>query len=122
MMTRIQWLPRCVLAAVLLTTGSCGGESTVLVQGTDTGSQTVTLSVGQELDVMLGTVGSGSYDSVPTISSPALRFLNSAVVPPYVPAGPRQRFIFVAERSGSSVITFRHSDTNPMITKIVQVR
>ena len=119
MMARISWLRCLVPVAACFTMSACNGPTTVLTQGAN---ETIELSIGQELDVTLGTVGPGSYDSLPSISTQAVRFLESAVVPPYVPAGPRQRFRLSANQSGLAVITFRHSGTNPVITKTVHVR
>jgi hypothetical protein len=122
MMARIKWLRCFVPVAACFTMSACNDPTAVLIQGTDAGNATIELSIGQELDVTLGTIGPGSYDSVPSVSSLAVRFLESAVVPPYVPAGPRQRYRLAANQSGLAVITFRHSGTNPVITKTVHVR
>lgn len=102
--------------------GACGGRDPVLPQQVD-GSQTaVTATVGRELGIMVGTVGPGAYDSIPAISSGVIRFLDAAIVPPYVPAGPRQRFRFMPEQRGTAVITLTHSGTTPTVTIAVSVR
>ena len=111
-----------ILTVALLTLGACDGQSPVLVQEIDGGASTVTSSVGRELDITLGTVGPGAYDSLPTISSTAVQFLDASTVPPFVPAGPRQRFRFMPQQRGTAVITFNHSGTNPTVTITVTVQ
>ena len=106
----------------MLATLACNGMDVVLVEGDEAVGTSTVLSVGQELDITVGTVGPGAYDSVPAISSSVLRFLDEATVPPYLPAGPRQRFRFVAERSGEAVITFHHSASDAVLTTRVTVR
>ena len=111
-----------ILTIAVLTVGACNGQSAVLVQDIDGSASTVTASVGRELDITLGTVGPGAYDSLPSISSTAVLFLDASTVPPVVPAGPRQRFRFMPQQRGTAVITFHHSGTNPTITTTVTVR
>ena len=110
------------LTVAVLILGACDGQSPVLVQEIDGSASTVTATVGRELDITLGTVGSGAYDSLPTISSTAVRFLDASTVAPFVPAGPRQRFRFMPQQPGTSVITFNHSGTNPTVTITVAVQ
>jgi hypothetical protein len=115
-------LPHCVIAAAALTLGACNGETATSVLEVDHVSQSIAARVGQEVDITLGTVGPGEYASIPSISSPAVRFLDVSDVGPYVPAGVRQRFRFTARASGVAIITFRHSGTNPVVTDTVAVR
>lgn len=122
MMRRWRRLCAAVLGSALALIMGCSGTEVVLVQGDEVTGRTTTLAIGQELDITLGTVGPGAYDSVPAISSSVIRFLDEAVVPPYVPAGPRQRFRFVAERAGEASITFHHSVSDAVITARVTVR
>lgn len=84
-------------------------------------SHSLTISAGRELDVTLGTVGPGDYASPPTISSTAVRFLDVQLVAPYVPAGPRQQFRFMAVGPGDAVITFHHTDGGPTVEDTVRV-
>jgi hypothetical protein len=109
----------CVLGSV-----ACG----VLLAGCATeplavrgGSQTLSLAVGQELDVTLQTVGPGEYNSPPMVSSPSLRFLSVAFVSPYVPAGPTQQFSFKGEAPGQAIVVFQHSGNNPIVSDTVNV-
>ncbi|HEV2751960.1 MAG TPA: hypothetical protein VGV12_15670 [Gemmatimonadales bacterium] len=83
--------------------------------------QTLSVAVGQELDVTLQTVGPGQYESPPMVSSPSLQFLSVAFVGPYVPAGPTQQFKFKGEAPGQAIVVFQHSGNNPTITDIVNV-
>ena len=104
-------------AAVLLT--ACAKDP-LAVRSTQ--SQTLTIAVGQELDLTVGTVGPGEYESPPSISSTALRFLDAKVVPPYLPSGPTQLFRFQAEARGLALVVIRHSGNDPTIQDTVVVR
>ena len=111
----------CCLCVVAFGMSACHAESTtgVVSDGTVTdsiaivagGSETFTrVAVGQRVNVTLFTVGPGEFDSLPTLSSSNLRFLDVAVVGPYVPAGPRQLFRFTAAAPGRVVVSFQHSE------------
>ena len=84
--------------------------------------ETIRVSPGHELAITLQTVGAGEYDSLPRISSSAVRFLDASFVPPYVPAGPTQRFRFQATTRGTAIIRFHHSGSNPVVIDTVIVR
>jgi len=94
---------------------ACGGRAPTAAS-TDApltvtgGSQRVVLAVGQELEVVLGTVGPGMFDPAPDISQSHLRFVDVVVIPPYAPGGPTQRFRFVAVTAGQAVLTFHQVD------------
>ncbi len=105
------------LAAALLT--GCGTEP-LAVEGSE--SQVLSIVVGQELHVTLQTIGPGRYESPPSVSSPALRFVSVALVSPHVPAGPTQQFRFMGEAPGQAIVVFRHSENNPTVTDTVYVR
>jgi hypothetical protein len=72
-------------------------------------NQTVFVRTGDELQITLGTMGPGQYASPPTVSSPAVGFLDASFVGPYVPAGPTQRFRFKAVATGKAIIVFEHT-------------
>ena len=112
----------CAIIAASMTIVACNARVTAPVEVTSTVTPTFTLDVGQELDITLGTFGSGSFDSLPTVSSSAVRFLDAAFVRPYVPAGPRQLFRFAAQRPGRAILTFRHSDSGVVVSDTVIVR
>ena len=80
------------------------------------------VAVGEQLDIVLGTVGPGQYDSLPSVSSPALRFLDMTDVGPIEPAGPTQRFRFAGQFPGQPIVEFHHSFSNLTVTYTVDVR
>jgi hypothetical protein len=84
-------------------------------------SRVLNIVVGQELHVTLQTVGPGSYESPPSVSSAAMRFLSVGLVSPTVPAGPTQQFRFKGEAPGEAIIVFRHSGISPTVTDTVRV-
>ena len=107
-----------LLVAALIGLGACDTNQ-FAVQSND--SQVITLQVGQELDLTVGTVGPGAYQA-PTISSTALRFLGDSIIGPYVPAGPRQLFRFQGVSAGRAIVVLTHSGHEPTITDTVVVQ
>ena len=107
-----------LLGVALLGLSGCGPGPFAL---TDDGSQTISLKVGQELDLTLGTVGPGVYQT-PTISSEAVTVLGDSLVGPNSPAGPRQLFRFQGVSAGSAIIVLTHSGGQPTITDTVVVQ
>lgn len=105
----------CVVALIGLS--GCGSD---LLAVMDDSSQSISLTVGQELDLTLGTVGPGTYQS-PTISSDAVEFLGDSLVGPNSPAGARQLFRFQGVATGSAIIVLTHSGDQPTITDTVVV-
>jgi hypothetical protein len=94
-----------IIATVLL--AACGSDTPTGVSGIP--SRTLTALRGQLVDIRLQTIGPGEYDSLPTISSPAVRFRGASEVTPAVPAGATQLFHFLAIAPGRAIITFRHN-------------
>ncbi len=85
-------------------------------------NRSVTADVGQQIEITLRTVGPrGQYDSLPALSTDAVRFVDMSYVDP-VPAGPTQRFRFVAVARGRAVIIFRHTDALLTVEDTVNVR
>ena len=120
--TRVDAL-RCVasiVASVLL--AACGGDNPVAISITGSTSRTFTVPAGSQFSVTLQTIGPGEYSSPPALSSSAVEFRDVADVSPYVPAGPTQRFRFLAAGPGSAVVRFTHTDRNPMVEDTVLVR
>ena len=113
---------RTFAVVAILSVYACSGTDMVSVSVTGSTSQTVTVPVATEFAVTLGTVGPGEYISPPKISSSSVRFLDAAVVPPYTPAGPRQRFRFLATIPGKAIILFQHSYNNRFVEDTVDVR
>jgi hypothetical protein len=72
-------------------------------------SRTLSLTVGQTLELTLQTIGPGEYASPPSVSSTSVRFVDVTLVTPAVPAGVTQRFRFRAETPGRAIIMFQHS-------------
>jgi len=106
----------------ILSVYACSGTDVVSVSVTGSTSQTVTVPATTEFTVTLGTVGPGEYISPPTISSSSVRFLDAAVVPPYTPGGPTQRFRFLATTPGTAIIVFQHSYNDRSVEDTVNVR
>ena len=120
--TRVDAL-RCVasiVASVLL--AACGGDNPVAISITGSTSRTFTVPAGSQFSVTLQTIGPGEYSSPPALSSSAVEFRDVADVSPYVPAGPTQRFRFLAAGPGSAIVRFTHTDRNPMVEDTVLVR
>ena len=113
----------CTFAVVaILSASACNGTDTVAVSVTGNTSQSVTVPTATEFTVTLGTVGPGEFIIPPQISSTSVRFLDAAVVPPYTPAGPRQRFRFLATTPGKAIIVFQHSYNDRSVEDTVSVR
>jgi len=64
----------------------------------------VTLAMHQEVDITLGTVGPGGYGT-PSLSSPAVVFEGVTEPAPHLPAGPTQRYQFMATAQGSAELS-----------------
>jgi hypothetical protein len=84
-------------------------------------SSAFSIKAGRELELTLGTVGPGEYESPPAVSSAAVRFLDVRLVTPPVPAGVRQQFRFEAVRPGVAVIVFHHTAQGTTIKDTVEV-
>jgi len=110
--------PLLLVAIPLL--AACSSDRLVSTYGSP--NRTLTVAVGQQLDVTLQTVGPGEYATPPTVSSAALSFLGDSLVGPPIPAGPTQLFRFRAEQAGRAVLTFRHTGNDPTVVDTVLVR
>ena len=88
----------------------------------DGASRTVAAHVGEEVVVTLQTVGPGEFASPPSVSSPSVRFVDVSQAEVVVPAGPTQRFRFVAVSRGRAVVTFRHTTQPRVVEDTVDVR
>jgi hypothetical protein len=109
-------IPATIVALLL---AACGPEP--LAQSGLPGG-TLSVVVGQKIDLKLQTIGPGEYASPPAISSPAIRFLGVAYVGPPVPAGPTQKFSFQAVAPGMAIIVFHHTGQNPIVEDTIEVR
>ena len=99
----------------------CHADDIVALQASER-NRRVAAAVGDRIEITLQTIGSGEYASPPTISSPAVAFLNVVGCGEPVPAGATQCFHFRAAARGQAVITFTHSDRNPSVQDTVDVR
>ena len=88
-----------------LALSACGHDQVPL--SNDDAGRTITVSVGDHIDIMLGTTGPGAYGT-PALSSPSIRFVGVQYVGPYTPAGPRQLYQFDATVSGQASISIPH--------------
>jgi hypothetical protein len=99
-----------------------GCTSDGLLSANGVPARSFSLKVGQELDLVLQSLGPGEYTSPPLVSISAVEFLNVRLVTASAPAGMTQRFAFRAVRPGEAVITFQHTGNNPSIQDTVAVR
>jgi hypothetical protein len=115
-MKSLFWKAARLSALVLL--AACGTNPLAVESA---GSEALTLRVGQELDLTVGTLGPGAYEA-PVISTGSLVFLGDSLVGPYTPAGPRQLFRFRGAAVGQAIVVLHHSGNEPTITDTVLVR
>jgi hypothetical protein len=104
--------------ALALAVAGCGPEP-LAVDGAR--SQTLSVKAGREFEITLHTTGPGEYASPPTFSTPAVRFLEVRVLPPFTPGGPTQRFRFLAVSSGRTIIVFQHTQQEQVVEDTVNV-
>lgn len=122
MRLRTEWGARYIWALLAFATiapMACGEDVVTL---TSPGDAPFTFSGGTAFTIILQTVGPGAYESPPTISSGAVRFLDVSQAAVAVPAGPTQRFRFQAVSPGRAIIAFHHSGSNPVVTDTIIVR
>jgi len=115
-------IARVVPMLPILTGVACGGNNPVSVSIKGNTSQSLTVPAGTQFSVTLQTIGPGEYGTPPAVSSDAVHFLDVSLVSPYVPAGPTQRFRFVAATSGKAIIVFQHTGNNQTVEDTVDVR
>ncbi len=118
---RADALRRAAIVVIALV-AACRSGNPVAISITGSTSRTFTVASGSQFSVTLQTIGPGEYSSPPSLSSSAVQFRDGADVCPCVPAGPTQRFRFLATGPGSAVVTFTHTDRNPMVEDTVLVR
>jgi hypothetical protein len=88
-----------------------------------TEGETLRIAVGQELELTFQTRPSdpGAYESPPSISSPALQFLDVTAFRPAPWAGLAQRFRFKGTIPGRAIVVIHHSGKSPVIRDTVNV-
>jgi hypothetical protein len=87
------------------------------VSGTPARGWTVTL--GQEIDITLGTLGPGQYVSPPTIAGAAVSFIDMTYPAPQYPSGTTQLFRFRAAQAGQVLITFHSAPPSAQYPDVV---
>jgi hypothetical protein len=122
MIVRPYHLSRLVLAAGTLAVWGCSGATDTSMLDATQVNQTIGARVGQQVNITLGTVGPGQYDSIPAVSSTAVRFIDASFVGPAIPSGPQQLFRFTGQTTGVAIITFRHTGMNPTVVDTIAVR
>ena len=105
----------CGSADAQNSTISSNGKQRALLLNTDSSGRQVVATVGQEIEITLQTIGPGSYEETPQISSPAIRFENVHLRQPYLPAGPTQVYVFRAAAKGKAEIQIRHINSEPNV-------
>jgi hypothetical protein len=78
--------------------------------------------LGDEIDVILQTIGPGQYDEQPSVSSPAIVLSKVSIVTPANPGGPRQLFQFEAVAADHTVISIPHTVQNARFEITADVR
>lgn len=105
---------------LLLVISGCANVEPVTLNGIP--GRTLSVETGQQLDLILQTIGPGEYASPPEVTGASLRFEAVSFVTPAVPAGPTQRFRFEAVAPGRSTVVFRHTGMSPAVQDTVDVR
>ncbi|HEY4933981.1 MAG TPA: hypothetical protein VII23_20645 [Terriglobales bacterium] len=94
---------------------SANGKQRALLLNVDSSGRQVVATVGQKIEITLQTIGPGSYEETPQISSPAIRFENVHSGWPQNPGGPTQVYIFRAAAQGKAEIQIPHINSEPMM-------
>jgi hypothetical protein len=94
-----------------------GINQTVLCLDFTNNGQHLAATMGQQIEITLGTVGPKQYGT-PQISSPTIRLENVSLAWPPNPGGPTYVYIFAAAAEGEAQVTIPiiHSE-NPDVTK-----
>jgi hypothetical protein len=115
-MTRI----RLFVFLAALTSIACGDRLAGPVRLEGDPGQSVTVDVGADIRIHLGTLGPGMWDTA-GVSTTVVRFISDTVLPSG-PGGPQQQFRFSAVAAGVSVLTFRHTYSQRVVKETVEVR
>jgi hypothetical protein len=106
----------------MLAVATACSDNFITTVPSDQRNRSVSVQLGEELDIVLGSVGPG-FNDVPEVSSPALRFIDVDVIPPFNPGGPTQKFRFVAVERGTAIVTFhRFEPFQSVVQDTVEVR
>ena len=120
---RMTFLREWIAVAAFFGAG-CGLDP-VVVNNAHNGRSVEVVS-GQELQILLQTIGPGQYGE-PSISTGAVRFVGMSLPEAQNPGGPRQLYTFSAVRVGFATITIVHvgdvsGQTSPTFTLLVTVK
>jgi hypothetical protein len=101
---RLAWL-------TVVLVGACSSGTNPLIYVNGAPSSTLSLDIGQELLIRMGTVGPGEYVSPPVITGTALTFLDVSLPDVQVPAGVTQVFRFKGVSRGQAVVVFHNTSS-----------
>jgi hypothetical protein len=113
---------RCAWSTIvlaLLALASCRADDVLSVHGDN---QSFTVPSGASFTITMGTVGPGSYESPPTISSPVVMFVDVVSGTPAIPSGATQDFRFRAVAVGQAIVGFHNTGSGKVVTDTVVVR
>jgi hypothetical protein len=86
-------------------------------------SRSLSIAVGQEMTIQMGTAGPGEYVSPPTLSGSAIEFLEVTPSSVVEPGGVRQDFHFRGVTTGQTIIVFHNTESvHPDVADTVVVR
>ena len=112
-----------VVAALLGLAGLAAGCSNNPFAVYGAPSRSLSVIVGQEMTIQMGTVGPGEYMSPPTLSGSAIEFLEVTTPSGAEPAGVRQDFHFRGVANGQTIVVFHNTESrNPDVVDTVVVR
>ncbi len=99
---KLLWAFALVLAV------ACGDIAATAPQQVTGGSQSISIALGSNVDIVLQNVGPGTYLD-PLIINSAVEYIGTCPVGAAVPAGVTQCFRFHAQVVGQSLIDFKHT-------------
>jgi hypothetical protein len=89
-----------------------GNMSGKVALNREDGGTVVRVAVGNEVDIMLQTIGPGSFGD-PEVSSGSIQFLDVSLAKVRSPGGPTQVFRFRAVENGQTLIRIPHTADGP---------
>jgi hypothetical protein len=84
-------------------------------------SQTVLMGIGDTIDLILQTIGPGSYET-PVITGNTIKFIYDSTLSPANPGGPTQKYGFVGINTGNSSVSISHSNSNSIFAITCKVQ
>jgi hypothetical protein len=95
--------PRRTLLSALVLAAACSSDQIVGVGG---GDQVIVVPVGHEIQISLPNTGVGAFMNPPDMTSNLLSFLGEQFLPS-TSQGPTEKFLFMANVAGTTVVTFK---------------